>query len=120
MADFVHPVNVLEVLEDVEFPATVVEMVAFAEDNDASEEVLDMIRAMEEREYESIQDVNRHLNVIAVEEGEENIYSSASDGGIDDVRKEKNANDDDSIDRAGHQLKNWAASGRGDKAGEAA
>lgn|GEM_PF-1412900 len=114
MADFVHPVNVLEVLEDVEFPATVPELVAFAEDNDASEEVLDIIQAMEEREYESIQDVNRHLNQIAVEEGEENLYGSAAESGIDAVRKEPEAADDVNIASTGHQLKNWAASGRGD------
>lgn len=109
---FVAPVNILEVLDGAEFPATLPELIAFAEDNDASEEVLDQIAAMPDREYESIQDVNRHMNVIAVEEGEENIYSSADD--IGEARPEPAANDDVNIDRAGHQLKNWAASGHGD------
>jgi hypothetical protein len=111
-SSFVAPVNILEVLDGADFPATLPELIAFAEDNEASEEVLDQIQAMEDREYESIQDVNRHLNVLAIEEGEENIYSSAA--GYGDVRHEPAANDDVNIERAGHQLKNWAASGNGD------
>lgn len=114
MADFVHPVNVLEVLEEFEFPGTVPELVAYAEDQDASEDVLDLIQAMPEREYESIQDVARHLNQIAVMEGEENIYSSAAEN---EARHEPHAADDANIARTGHQLKNWARSGRGDEAG---
>lgn len=110
MADFVHPVNILEVLDGAEFPASVPELVSFAEDNDASEEVLDQIQAMEDREYESIQDVNRHLNKIAIEEGEENIYSSAS---LDEERSEPSSADDVNIPREGHRLGNWAQSGDG-------
>ncbi len=108
----IAPVNILEVLDGAEFPATLPELIAFAEDNDASEEVLDQIQAMEDREYESIQDINRHLNVLAVEEGEENIYSSSDD--IGEVRHEKRAADDANISRTGHQLKNWASSGNGE------
>jgi hypothetical protein len=107
MADFVHPINILEVLDGADFPATVPELVAFAEDNDASEEVLDQIQAMPEREYESIQDVNRHLNKIGVEEGEENIYSSAS---ADEAREDPSAADDVNIPRNGHRIGSWVSS----------
>lgn len=111
MADFVHPVNILEVLDGAEFPASLPELISFAEDNDASEEVLDQIQAMPDREYLSIQDVNRHLNVLAVEEGEDNIYSSED---LSEVRRTPGAADEVNIPSDGHQLKNWATSGKGD------
>lgn len=108
MAQTIAPVNVLEVLDEAEFPATLLELISFAEDNDASEDVLEIIQAMPDREYESIQDVNRHLNIIAIEEGEENIYSSGAD--LNELRGEPKAADEVNIDRIGHQLKNWATS----------
>ncbi len=117
MADFVHPVNILEVLDGADFPATLPELIAYAEDNDASEEVLDQIQAMPDREYLSIQDVNRHLNILATEEGEENIYSSED---LSEVRRTPDAADDVNISRTGHQLKNWARSGHGETEGDAA
>ena len=116
MADFVHPVNILEVLDGAEFPATLVELISYAEDRDASEEVLDQIQAMPDREYLSIQDVNRHLNVLATEEGEENIYSSED---MSEVRRIPDPADEVNIPRGGHQLKNWAASGNGQLEGDA-
>jgi hypothetical protein len=72
-----EPVNVLEVLDGMTFPATVVELVAYAQDHDASEEVLDQIQAMPDRDYVSIHDVAMHLGRLESLPAEENQWSSA-------------------------------------------
>ena len=72
-----EPVNILEVLDGMVFPATVVELVAYAQDKDASEEVLDQIQAMPDRDYVSIHDVAMHLGRIEPLPGEENQWPSA-------------------------------------------
>jgi hypothetical protein len=69
--------NILEVLDGVTFPATAIELVAYAQDHDASEDVLDLIQAMPDRDYVSIHDVNRSLGLIGAQEGDENTWSSA-------------------------------------------
>lgn len=74
-ADLAHP-NILEVLDDLEFPATLIEIIGCAEDADASEEVLDQLRAMPDRDYHSIEEINRNLNRIEALPGEENTFSS--------------------------------------------
>lgn len=68
--------NMLEVLDGMEFPATKVEMVAYAEDQDAAEETLELIEALPERLYTSIRDVARHNGEIEHLPGEENLFSS--------------------------------------------
>lgn len=105
MAQSNAPINILEVLDGAEFPASIAELVVFAEDNDASEDVLDLIQAMPDRIYDNIEEVNQFMNRLAIQEGEENIYSSE---GLEDVREEPAAADEINIDRSGHQLKNWA------------
>ena len=71
-----QPMNILELLDGIEYPATLVELVEFAEDNDASEEALDEIRAMPDREYASVLDLSRHLGQIEDLPGHENQWSS--------------------------------------------
>ena len=72
-----QPMNILEVLDGLPFPATVAEMVAYAEDSKASEEALDQIQAMPDRDYVSIHDVAMHLGRIESLPAEENQWSSA-------------------------------------------
>ena len=59
-----HPPEILELLETVSFPVTKVELVAHAEDHDASEEALEIIRAMPDRVYNSLQQINASLGLI--------------------------------------------------------
>lgn len=76
--DFAHPVNILEVLDNATFPAEKAEIVQHAQDNDASEEVLDQLQGLPERTYLSISDLNRHLNDIDNLPGSANLWSSAT------------------------------------------
>jgi hypothetical protein len=71
------PPNILEVLDGMAFPATVIEIVSYAEDHDASEDVLDLIQAMPDRDYASLAEVSRHLGLIEELPGQENLWSSA-------------------------------------------
>jgi hypothetical protein len=77
MAQSDQPPNVLEVLDGLPFPATIAEMVSFAEDKGASEDVLDQIQAMPDRDYAGIHDVAMHLGRIEPLPHEENQWSSA-------------------------------------------
>jgi len=72
-----QPMNILEVLDGLPFPATVAEMVSYAEDSKASEDVLDQIQAMPDRDYVSIHDVAMHLGQLEHQPGESNEISSA-------------------------------------------
>jgi hypothetical protein len=73
-----QPLNILELLDGMEFPATVIELVAYAQDQDASEEALEEIRALpDDKGYESIHDVATHLNRIEELPQPENQWSSA-------------------------------------------
>src|SRR5579871_728780 len=77
MAQSQQPLNILELLDNVAFPATVIELVRVAENNDASEEALDQIRAMPDREYTSIHDVAMHMGEVEELPGQENLWPSA-------------------------------------------
>jgi hypothetical protein len=56
----VDPIEVQKALRGVDYPATADELVEYAEDNDASEEVLDALRSLE-GEFESPADVQEAL-----------------------------------------------------------
>lgn len=66
--------NVLELLDNAELPATKAELVAYAADNDASEEALDMIQAMPDIEYHSIRQINKGLGMIEDLPGTDNGF----------------------------------------------
>ncbi len=84
-----QPLNVLEVLDGVSFPAMPVELIAYAEDQDASEDVLYLLHAIPEREYHSIADVNRSIGLIEKNvPGHENLWSSEPAEELDEVPAE--------------------------------
>ena len=62
--DVNHAPIVLELLDDAPFPLTKPELVAYAEDHDASEEALEVIRVMPDRVYNSVEHVNAGLGLI--------------------------------------------------------
>ena len=72
-----HPVNLLEVLDGVRLPASKGDLVAYALNHDASEEVLEEIRAMPGDRYESVRDIANHAGLIESVPGGENLWSSA-------------------------------------------
>lgn len=71
------PLNTLEVLDGIAFPVTLVEMVDYAQEHDASEETLDMIQAMPDRVYRNIHDISMHLGEIEALPSQENQWPSA-------------------------------------------
>lgn len=70
------PPNILEVLDGKGFPASVIELVSYAEDHGASEEVLDIIQALPDQSYSSIHDVAMHLGRLELLPGEYNLWPS--------------------------------------------
>ena len=64
MAQASNPLNILEVMDGIAFPVTKTELVQYAIDNDASEDVLDQLHAMPEMSYGSMRDINAHLGEI--------------------------------------------------------
>jgi hypothetical protein len=71
----VHPVNILEVLDGIPLPASKEDVVVWAEDHDASEAVLEQLRAMPGDEFKSIADINRRANLLEVPPGADNIWT---------------------------------------------
>jgi hypothetical protein len=56
--------KVLEVLDGVAFPATVLELIEHAQEHGGSESVVEVLRAMPDRTYSSMQQVSRGLGLI--------------------------------------------------------
>ena len=75
-----EPVNILEVLDGAVFPASKMELIAFAQDHDASEDVLDLLQSIPDDIYNSLGHVNIHINDIEIIEGAENLFSSEPAG----------------------------------------
>ena len=73
------PPNVEEVLSGLPFPAAKVEIISYAGDQDASEETMELLRALPVERYNSIQDINDELANIERQPGNENLWSSRPD-----------------------------------------
>lgn len=90
MAQSMPPLNILEVLDGAPFPLSAIELIDYAQENDASEDVLDQLQAIPERIYNNIYDVNRGLNEIEALPGSENLWAS---NGMDEEPEEEYATD---------------------------
>lgn len=77
-----EPVNILELLDGVVFPASKMELIAYAQDQGASEDALDLLQSIPDDIYSSLGHVNIHINDLEIIEGVENLFSSES---IDDL-----------------------------------
>ncbi len=72
------PINFLELMDDAIFPMTKAELIAWAEDQDASEEALDILQALPHEEYESFAMFNREVGMIEQLPGSRaNLFSSS-------------------------------------------
>ncbi|MEC9483647.1 MAG: DUF2795 domain-containing protein [Halomonas sp.] len=58
------PANITHYLKGVDFPADRDDLVQCAEDNDAEEEVLEVIRALPDERYESMADVTKGVGQV--------------------------------------------------------
>ncbi len=73
-----HPKNLLALIDNVDFPASKTELVAAAEDSNASESALEVFRALQHESYNSINDVNEDLGLIEELPGQTNLFASKS------------------------------------------
>ena len=71
-----EPTNLLELLDGMEFPASLPEIVDYAIDQGAAEDTLQELRAMPERDYDSIEEVNRYHAQIEEVPGQENLFDT--------------------------------------------
>lgn len=71
-----HAVNLLGVFDRMIFPASKMELIAYAADKNVSEDVLDQLQAMPDDIYNSLADVSRHANDIEIIEESGNLWSS--------------------------------------------
>jgi hypothetical protein len=79
-----HPLNMLEILDGVPLPATKQELIDYAQDHDASEDMLDQLQAMPGDTFNSISDINRHIGLVEDMPGSENLWSSADSRDLPD------------------------------------
>lgn len=56
--------NILELIDGAPFPLTKVEIVEYAQDQDASQEALDIIQAMPDLIYKSVHEFSKHISEI--------------------------------------------------------
>ena len=70
------PMNVEEVLDGLPFPAAKVQIITYAGEKNASEEVMEMLRALPVQNYDSMEEINDNLGLIEDQPGSENLWSS--------------------------------------------
>ena len=58
------PPDILELLDGVEFPATQADLISYAYDQDASEEAVELLRALPDETFNHLNDVREHLGRI--------------------------------------------------------
>lgn len=78
-------INYLELIDGMEFPASLIEIVDKAQDSGGSEEAVEMFRALPDKEYRSITEVSNHLIQVERLPGEdsESISTLAEETGGD-------------------------------------
>jgi hypothetical protein len=81
-------INFLELVDGAPFPLTKPELVAWCEEQGASEEALDAVQALPHREYESIEAFNRDIGLIETLPGAKmNMFSSDEEGAVTGMRQ---------------------------------
>lgn len=68
--------NVEEVLDGIAFPTGRIEIVDYADDHDASEDAMILLRALPSKTYNNMKDISDNIGHIEVEPGAENTWSS--------------------------------------------
>jgi len=58
------PPDILELLDDMEFPASKIEIIDHAQDHDPGEDALMLLEAIPDRIYDDLHDLNRGLGLI--------------------------------------------------------
>ena len=71
-----HPIHILELFDDKQFPASKAALVDHANDKDASRESISMLEALPRTEYETLNELNDDLGKIEKLPGQENLWPS--------------------------------------------
>lgn len=72
------PINFLELVDGMPFPATKTEIIDFAQDQGASEEALDILQALPGERYEHLSDLNAQIGLVEqLPGGKANLFSSS-------------------------------------------
>ena len=80
MPDIVRSINLQELLDGMDYPVATVEILDYAQDQDASEEALELLRGLpDNREFDSLTEINRFLGLMAPLPGNENVWSGDED-----------------------------------------
>ncbi len=58
------PPDILELLDGIEFPASKIDLIDYAYDNDASEEAIEMLRALPDESFNHLNDVRDNIGRI--------------------------------------------------------
>lgn len=70
------PLNLEALLDGLAFPAVRVEIVDYADAHGASEEALELLRAIPDRDYRSLTELNAGLGLVGRQPGGENLWPS--------------------------------------------
>lgn len=73
MARLAPPPNIMEALEGLRYPASASDILICAKAHHAAPEMLDLIRALPEQFYASMNDINNALGLIEGEDGGQDI-----------------------------------------------
>ena len=81
-------INMLELLDGIEFPISRENAIVFANHNGASVEAANLLRALPEKTFNSMQEINESIGKMRHPKGEENLFSSAPQDFSDNTIKE--------------------------------
>ena len=73
------PPDILEILDGIEFPTSKIDLISYAYDQDASEEAVEMLRALPDESFNHLNDVRDNLGRIEELPGEQQWASEPSE-----------------------------------------
>ena len=79
-----QPVNLLEIIDGITFPISKMELIAYAEDRGASEEIMTQLQAIPDDIYDTRADIVRHGSEIEVLENRDDMWGSAESSDLPD------------------------------------
>jgi hypothetical protein len=71
------PMNMRELLDGLHFPVAKIEILDFADDHEASEEALEILRALPQESYDSMRALLNDMGQVEQIPGTENLWASA-------------------------------------------
>jgi len=79
-------INTLGLLDGLKFPVSREQVIVCANDNGATEEATSLIRAIPEKQYHSIEELNIEIAKMRTPNGSDNIFASKQAEFSDDIK----------------------------------